>query len=74
MTIHVVGGVYREYCVHPRWNDVFGSAGRAALAIANVGTEVVLHGYLSELALRELTDKGAWLSGFSVSQTKVENS
>jgi len=72
MTIHVVGGVYREYCVHPRWNDVFGSAGRAALAIANVGTEVVLHGYLSELALRELTDKGAWLSGFSVSQTKVE--
>jgi hypothetical protein len=50
MTIHVVGGVYREYCVHPRWNDVFGSAGRAALAIANVGTEVVLHGYLSELA------------------------
>ena len=50
MTIHVVGGVYREYCVHPRWNEIYGSAGRAALAIATMGTSVVLHSYMDREA------------------------
>lgn len=71
MTIHVVGGVYREYCVHPRWYDIFGSAGRAALAIATTGTSVVLHAYTTEATLGVINEKSAWLSSFAVAPTHV---
>ena len=30
----VVGGIYRERCIWPEWRRTFGSAGRAAVAIA----------------------------------------
>lgn len=32
--ITVVGGVYAEHCVEPFWDDVYGSAGRAAAAVS----------------------------------------
>ena len=32
--ISIVGGVYAERCVEPHWDDVYGSAGRAAAAIS----------------------------------------
>lgn len=32
--ISVVGGVYAEHCVEPFWDDVYGSAGRAAAAVS----------------------------------------
>lgn len=71
MTLHVVGGVYREYCAHPRWNEVYGSAGRAALAIATVGTPVVLHSYMDEPALQLMNERGVWLEAFGANQTHV---
>lgn len=74
MALHIVGGVYREYCAYPRWNEIYGSAGRAALAIATLGTPVVLHSYMDDIALQVINDKGAWLNAFSkVIQTKVQN-
>ncbi len=73
MTIHVVGGVYREYCVHPRWYDVFGSAGRAALAIATAGSPVVLHSYTTDATLGVLNEKAAWLDSFKVASTPIES-
>lgn len=72
MTVHVVGGVYREYCVHPRWYDVFGSAGRAALAIATTGSPVVLHSYTTDATLGVLNEKAAWLDNFEVASTPIE--
>lgn len=71
MTIHVVGGVYREYCVHPRWNDIYGSGGRASLAIASLDVECVLHSYMDDQALEVLKEKGAWLGGFQARQTTI---
>lgn len=47
MAIHVVGGFYEERCIRPAWSQTFGSGGRAAIAIANYGTEVVFHTYTS---------------------------
>ncbi len=73
MTIHVVGGVYREYCVHPRWHDIFGSAGRAALAIATTKSPVVLHSYMSDAALGVIKEKAAWLDSFKVESTQVDS-
>jgi len=73
MTIHVVGGVYREYCVHPRWYDVFGSAGRAALAIATAGSPVVLHSYTTDATLGVLNEKAVWLDSFSLAPTSIES-
>lgn len=46
MSIHVVGGTYSEYCVHPEWNELYGSGGRAAVALAEMGSSVQLHTYL----------------------------
>lgn len=71
MTIHVVGGVYRECCVHPRWNQVYGSAGRAALAIANMGSPVKLHSYLDPNTLEVFNGEAVWQSSLSVHQTPV---
>lgn len=50
MQIDVIGGVYAERCVRPHWDATYGSAGRAACAIATSGTEVRLHAYMSESA------------------------
>ncbi|WP_323717268.1 PfkB family carbohydrate kinase [Paracoccus aminovorans] len=43
--ITVTGGVYRERCIEPYWDDIFGSAGRAAVAIADYSDQVILHTY-----------------------------
>ncbi len=40
--ITVVGGVYRERCMHPSDDVIYGSAGRAATAIARFGGKVEL--------------------------------
>lgn len=47
MVIHVVGGVYVEFCTRPAWDETYGSGGRAAAAIAAMGTATVLHTYVS---------------------------
>lgn len=44
----VVGGIYRERCMRPNWDEFYGSAGRAASAICRLGGEVALHCYLSQ--------------------------
>lgn len=41
--ITIVGGVYRERCMRPAWDDIYGSAGRAATAIARFGGQAELH-------------------------------
>ena len=46
--ITVTGGVYREYCIEPHWDDVFGSAGRAAAALSNYDVDIALHTYRSQ--------------------------
>ncbi|TXH03065.1 MAG: nucleoside 2-deoxyribosyltransferase [Nevskiaceae bacterium] len=72
MTLHVVGGVYQEHCVHPRWNQIYGSAGRAALAIGTLGTAVVLHSYMNDTAQQLINEKGAWLDNFSTNPTNID--
>ncbi len=45
----VAGGVYREKCVIPDWDEFYGSAGRAAACVSNlVDGEVSLHTYVGE--------------------------
>ncbi|MCQ4313906.1 PfkB family carbohydrate kinase [Pseudomonas stutzeri] len=41
--ITIVGGVYRERCMSPAWDDIYGSAGRAATAVARFGGQAELH-------------------------------
>ncbi|QHG88234.1 PfkB family carbohydrate kinase [Xanthomonas sp. NCPPB 1638] len=48
--ITVVGGVYRELCMHPRWDRFFGSGGRAASALATMDVPVELHTYVDHQA------------------------
>lgn len=46
--MHVVGGLYNEICLQPAWNGLFGSGGRAALAISTFSQDVTLHSYFEE--------------------------
>ena len=48
--MHVVGGVYLERCLFPPWNQIYGSAGRAAALICQNGDPVTLHSYVSDQA------------------------
>lgn len=44
----IVGGVYRERCIHPLWDNVFGSAGRAVPCVsAQIPSGVRLHAYIA---------------------------
>lgn len=45
--ITVAGGVYAEQCVEPFWDDVYGSAGRAAAAVS-AAVPVELHTYRAQ--------------------------
>jgi nucleoside 2-deoxyribosyltransferase len=53
----IVGGVYRERCLRPNWDEFYGSAGRAASAITKLGGKVVLHSYLTSQAKGVLDDR-----------------
>jgi len=59
--IHVVGGLYREVCLHPAWNTLLGSGGRAAQALAALGGTTTLHSYFEDdqsIALEFFRDRG----------------
>lgn len=66
----IVGGVYREYCTRPRWDTFYGSAGRAASALACFQTEVVLHTYLDEQSFVSVDSRAA-LENFQLESTSV---
>ncbi len=52
----VVGGAYREVCLHPQWNALFGSGVRAAAAVAQAANTggVKLHTWVSERRTDEI--------------------
>lgn len=69
--ITVVGGIYRERCLHPTWNSVFGSAGRAAQAISSiVEGRKRLAGYVGD-AVRDEAELVAQLADFELMATAV---
>lgn len=73
MTIQVVGGVYRERCIHPRRDGIFGSAGRAAIGIATLKAPVVLHSYMGAEAAHAISESSAWLNDLQVGRVAVSD-
>lgn len=69
----IVGGIYREECLRPQWDEVYGSAGRAASAIARLGGRVELHGYIDP-ELLPVVDARAIAEGFRLSTTPLPRS
>lgn len=59
--VAVVGGVYRELCMHPYWDRFFGSGGRAAAALATMKVPVELHTYVDEQAAASFGQEAALL-------------
>ncbi|MES0197019.1 PfkB family carbohydrate kinase [Mesorhizobium sp. M0011] len=47
-TIDIVGGIYREKCAFPYWDQLLGSAGRAAMGLVGLVTKIRLHSALSK--------------------------
>ena len=48
------GGVYAEVCITPARTALYGSGGRAAMVVAGLGTEVVLHAFQPKELLEDL--------------------
>lgn len=69
----IVGGIYREVCLRPQWDEVYGSAGRAASAVARLGGQVTLHGYL-DADLQPILECRAAEQGFGLSITPLPRS
>ena len=70
--ITVVGGVYGETCIEPFWDDVFGSAGRAAAAISGFLPNVRLVTYRAK-ELVEGIDNLVAAYGLEISGTEVDS-
>lgn len=69
--IAVVGGVYREDCIRPSWHEIYGSAGRAASAMAAMNAPVVLHAYADAVASGVLEQRAVF-EGFKLSLTPID--
>lgn len=69
--ITVVGGVYREICLRPEWDEFYGSAGRAASSLRKLGVAVDLHTCVSDESDAVLQARSA-LEGFRVHATRAE--
>lgn len=71
--ITVAGGIYYEQCMCPMWQELFGSGGRAATAIARLGGAAKLHTYADESTESILRQRAA-LEGFKVDVQPVDQS
>lgn len=63
--MHIAGGLYQEICLHPAWNALFGSGGRAAQALAALGGKTMLHSYFENdqsISLEPYLDRGIELA------------
>jgi len=72
-TLAVAGGVYRERCSRPYWDEVFGSGGRAASSLAQANIPVELHAY-SDAMTKESMSARAALEDFQFHPTDIEQS
>ncbi len=71
--ITVVGGVYHERCMAPKWQEIYGSGGRAATALARMGAKVKLHAYADSGVAAVIAQRGA-LEDFEIALTDVPES
>lgn len=69
--LRIVGGAYREHCLHPSWSEVFGSGGRAASAAAAMAIRPQLCCYADD-EVQQVLDVRAALEGFSLKITPVK--
>lgn len=69
--ITIVGGVYRERCMRPAWDDIYGSAGRAATAIARFGGQAQLHACVDS-DTQIVVDARAAAEGFQFNATAAQ--
>lgn len=69
----IAGGIYREVCLRPQWDEVYGSAGRAASAVSKLGGRVELKGYLDS-DLQPIVQARAAEEGFGLSCTELSRS
>jgi len=54
-SIDVIGGVYGEGCAFPNWNEIYGSAGRAAAGLSSHFDQVTLHSVSPKENQRQIT-------------------
>lgn len=66
--ITIVGGVYRERCMRPAWDEIYGSAGRAATAIARFGGQAELHACVDSFSECVIESRAAF-EGFQLKTT-----
>lgn len=71
-SLSIVGGVYREHCDWPNWNQVYGSGGRAASAIPAFVDEITLYTYANDKTKKIFTPV-AEMDNIRLELTKTEH-
>jgi len=71
--ISIVGGVYRERCLHPDYYKIAGSGGRAAIAVASLECQVELYSYLDDES-EDVFGSHAFHENFILHATKINRS
>ncbi|HFD3845192.1 MULTISPECIES: PfkB family carbohydrate kinase [Serratia] len=72
-TITIAGGTYHEVCLHPGNHQVYGSAGRAASALATFGVNVELCTYADDVVGSVIRDR-AHFENFTLNVHSVQES
>lgn len=53
--MQIAGGLYRELCLVPAWNTMYGSGGRAAAAVSVLSPGSTLHAYAEDFESSRIT-------------------
>jgi len=69
--ITVAGGLYRERCLMPEWDEVYGSAGRAAAALSGHVDDITVRSYAPDETAAKV-EPYATMYGFVVRPTPIE--
>ncbi|GLS17016.1 hypothetical protein GCM10007874_00310 [Labrys miyagiensis] len=70
--MEIAGGLYRELCLHPSWDVIRGSGGRAARALGNLSPNSRLHSYIeSEGGLDRVRQDLAIQATFAARDTPI---
>lgn len=67
----IVGGIYAERCIEPYWNEVFGSAGRAAMALADAMDGIRLVSFRADSLRADLANL-EFITGTALAGPQVE--
>ena len=74
MDIKIVGGLYKEKCIIPYWNEIFGSGLRGALSLKKLSPNIDLYTFVDKAFIENQKDIVEASYGIKIIPSLIENS